>query len=497
MVSSKLTLDTSIKFAEVVESNKNRPVHFIGLGGIGMSGLAKFLLELGYKVSGSDLKDGPTMFSISGQGGTVYVGHTAENVGNACAVVVSTAINESNPEIIEARNKNLPIFHRSQVLEALMSGLGREEKQISIGVSGTHGKTTTSGMASIVFDDAKCHPSMVVGGLMPFINTNSKLGNGKYFIAELDESDGTIELYTPDISIITNLEFDHPDHYTNGFEQLINTFERYVAALPANSKIILNADCGGNIELLNRINHDGVLLYSINPESELFDKAVYTVKNISVDGLNSSADVYRRGEFVGKLQLSVPGVHNISNALSVVGMALECGISFDSITASLNRFTGMKRRFQILGTAGGAKIVDDYAHHPTEVVATLSAARSVVDSVGRGRVVAIFQPHRYSRLANLWDDFKKSFTDADSLYICDVYAAGESRKGDVCSEKLSEEVEHSNVKYVSGPVERMADIICPDLKADDLVLTIGAGDITKLGQIIIEKVGLDSEKVPC
>lgn len=493
MVNAQLITDKNIKFREIVEKNINKPIHFIGLGGIGMSGLAKFLLELGYKVSGSDLKDGPTMTSISGQGGTVFVGHHAENIGNACAIVVSTAINEENPEIIEAKKNNIPIFHRSQVLEALMSGLGLKERQQSIGISGTHGKTTTSGMSSIVFDDAKYHPSMVVGGVMPFLNTNSKLGNGKYFIAELDESDGSIELYTPDISVITNLEFDHPDHYTEGFEQLISTFERYVSELSPDAKIVINTDCEGNRELLGKINHKGIILYSIDSSCELHSKADYRAEDIKTEGFKTTAIIYKGTELLGELNLSVPGAHNISNALAVIAVATECGIKFDNIAKSLKRFTGMKRRFQILGTANGAKIVDDYAHHPTEVQATLKAAKSVTESAESGRVVAIFQPHRYSRLANLWNDFTKSFSDADLVYICDVYSAGESTKSGVSSEKLCQEIEHSNVSYVAGPIEKVAETIYPDLKENDLVLTIGAGDITKLGQFLLEKLGLNAE----
>jgi len=482
----RLKIDKNNGFPKEITIESGKAIHFVGLGGIGMSGLAKFLLELGYKVSGSDIKDGPTMFSISAHGGTVYVGHNAENINKASLIVASSAIKTDNPEIAEAIKRNIPIIHRSQVLEALMSGLGLKDKQISIGVSGTHGKTTTTGMISLVFDDAKLCPSIVVGGQMPFLNTNSKLGSGKYFVAELDESDGTIELYSPNISVITNLEHDHPDHYTGGIDQLFDTFERYIKGLGDDSKVIVNADCPGINKLLTRINHPGIILYSIDENN---DKAKYTVKNINAKGLKTSATVYKDNECIGELNIGVPGFHNVSDALATIAVAMECGLKFEQIVHSLNRFTGMKRRFQLLGTASGAKIIDDYAHHPTEVQAVLKAAKSVVESEGKGRVVAIFQPHRYSRLANLWNDFIESFKDADVLYVCDVYSAGEKPFEGVSAERFSREVKHNNAHYAPGAVDRLQELVTSIIRPDDLVLTIGAGDITKLGYIIIEKEG--------
>ncbi|MFH0703119.1 MAG: UDP-N-acetylmuramate--L-alanine ligase [bacterium] len=477
----KLIINKNTKFPCKI----NGKIHFIGLGGIGMSGLAKFLLELGYRVSGSDVKDGAEMFSIAALGGTVFIGHSEKNIGDASIIVASSAIKASNPEIAEAQRRNLPILHRSQLLEALMSGLGLEEdgKQISIGVSGTHGKTTTTGMISLIFEDAELNPSIVVGGQMPHLNTNSKFGKGGYFIAELDESDGTIELYAPDISVITNLELDHPDYYTGGFNQLLETFENYIYKLKKNSKIIINTDCKGNRELLARINHPEIITYSLDNNN-----AVYTVNEVSVKGLDTKANIYKNNNFIGEIKLCVPGRHNISNALAAVAAALECGIEFEKIADSLARFTGMKRRFQILGCVNSIQIINDYAHHPTELKTTLKAAKEIVESNQTGRVIAIFQPHRYSRLANFWDDFIQSFKDADIVYICDVYAAGEKPVENISAERLSREIIHDKVYYAQGPMERIPDIVCPELKPDDMVLTIGAGNITKLGYVLIEKL---------
>ncbi|HBH17831.1 MAG TPA: UDP-N-acetylmuramate--L-alanine ligase, partial [Cyanobacteria bacterium UBA9579] len=386
MENNKLIVDKNINLKEL-DKNSEKTIHFIGIGGIGMSGLAKFLIELGYKASGSDIKENRLTEWISSHDGAVFIGHKAKNIDNASVIVVSTAIKESNSEIIEARKRNIPIIHRSQVLEAIMSGLGRTEPCISIGFAGTHGKTTTSGMASLIFEDAGLDPSFAVGGQMPYLKTNSKIGTGKYFIAELDESDGTIEAYSPDISIITNLEFDHPDHYQGGLEQIFTTFENYINKLKPESKVIINADCAGNRELLRRISHSGIILYSIDPDNELFNQAAYTVKEISTKGLNTKAQVFKDNKFIGELNLNIPGIHNVSNALSTIAAAVECGVEFEKIACSLARFTGMKRRFQILGTVNGGKIIDDYAHHPTEVQVTLQAAKNVVESNQAGRVV--------------------------------------------------------------------------------------------------------------
>lgn len=488
-MTERINIDKGKRFPSDITVENGKIIHFVGLGGIGMSGLAKFLLELGYKVSGSDIKDSQAMFSISTMGGTVFVGHNTENVEKASLIVVSSAIKTDNPEIIEATKKNIPIIHRSQVLEALMNGLGREIEQVSIGVAGTHGKTTTSGMISLVFEDAKLDPSIIVGGQMPFLNTNSKFGNGKYFISELDESDGTIQFYSPDISIITNLEHDHPDHYTGGIDQLFDTFESYIKGLKKGSKLILNADCPGIRQILTRINHQEIIFYSIEENNEFFSKSQYTVKNIVAKGLKTTAQVYKNNEFIGELNLGVPGLHNVSDALATIATACECGIQYKNTAESLNRFTGMKRRFQFLGTMNGAKIIDDYAHHPTELRAVLSAAKNVVQSEGQGRVFAIFQPHRYTRLANLWHDFVNSFKDADIVYICDVYAASEKPLENISSEKFSREIKHNNVHYAAGPISCLPKVILPEIKPDDLVLTIGAGDITILGNILIEKSG--------
>lgn len=475
------------KFIQEILKDTNKAVHFVGLGGIGMSGLAKFLLGLGYKISGSDIKESLITSSISALGGTIFIGHSANNVENASVVVASTAIKNSNPEILEASIRNIPVVHRSQILEMLMSGFGRDKKPISIGIAGTHGKTTTTGMISLLFEDAQLDPSFIVGGMMPYLKTNSKLGNGGHFIAELDESDGTIKFYSPDISIITNLEFDHPEHYKDGLEQLIKTFENYINNLDPESKIIINADCAGNKQLLKKVNHPGIILYSIDKENEFYNKALYRIEDVNINGLSTSAKIFREKELIGNLILNVPGIYNASNALAAIATGLECGIEFEKIVHSLCRFSGMKRRFQVLGPLNGALIIDDYAHHPTEIQATLKAAKNIVKYNKAGRVIAIFQPHRYSRLASLWNDFVNSFSDADMVYICDVYSAGENPIEGISSKKLSEEIICKNVCYLSGTIEDAVNFMENKIKPNDLVLSMGAGDITRFGALLFKK----------
>lgn len=489
-------------------------IHFIAIGGIGMSGLAKILIELGYKVSGSDIKNNAIIKFIENAGGIVKIGHSSKNINNCSLVVVSSAIKSDNPELIEAKKQNIPVIHRAQLLEALMSGFGEEKKQLrsgsdirsgdegdkrqaamqgklvpfSVGVTGTHGKTTTSGMTAFLFEMAGLNPSFAIGGQLPHFDVNSKAGFGSHFISELDESDGSIELYTPDISIVTNLEFDHADHYEKGFEQILETFERYVNDLDDNSKIIINTDDSGNLNLLKRISAKNIITYSSNFEHPLHKDAVYRAEAIATVP-NAKMKVFKKDELLGEITLGIPGIHNISNALASAAAAIECGVEFSQIANSLEKFTGMKRRFQTVGYFNGARIIDDYAHHPTEVQATLKTAKEVTSSTKKGRVIAIFQPHRFTRLANLWQDFANAFKDADVVYLCDVYPAGEAPIQDVNSENLSKEITYTKAFYVSGELENIAKEIKSEINENDIVLTMGAGTITQLGQIIIDNAG--------
>lgn len=476
----------------VLPNATTKSIHFIGLGGIGMSGIAKIFAELGYKISGSDIKDSPTLFSMSERGATVFIGHHPNNIDEAGLIVVSSAIKIDNPELSKALELNLPVVHRAQMLSLLLSGKvkGQHENQVSIGVTGTHGKTTTSGMIGMLFENSQLKPTIVVGGQMPILNTNSKLGSGQYFIAELDESDGTILLYTPDITVITNLELDHADHYQGGMEQLLSTFTDYIENLPSDATVIINMDCEGNRKLLERLpsKYSKILTYSIDCNSPYFKDAKFKATDIVIEGFNSKFKVLYENEPFGEVNIIIPGMHNISNTLAAVAVGIESGLGLEKVISSICKFSGMKRRFQILGTAGDARIVDDYAHHPTEIKATLCAAKNILQNEGKGRVVAIFQPHRYTRLSTFWNDFTNCFDCADIVYVCDVYSANEKPIEDINSKRLTECIKHNNVHYIEGSIEHVADQVYDKIRPNDIVLTLGAGSITKLGNILIEKL---------
>lgn len=473
-MAEKIEIDLSKKFPE--DFDKSKKIHFIAIGGIGVSAIAKYFLEMGFRVSGSDMKENKNTDLLREAGAEIFTGHSASNVEGAALIVASSAIRVDNPEIVEAKKLGIPIYHRSHALEAVMRGVGQSQKPVGIGFSGTHGKTTTTGMASLVFELSGKSPTSMIGGILPQFSTNAKLGSGGYVISELDESDGTIVLYSPDILVVTNLEVDHIDHYKDGFEQLLETFLITAGNLPAGAKLVLNADDTGCMELYKKADKSKVVLYSTqnSPQADFF------AKNSILKGLSSSFDVYKKDKFLGKIELSVPGEHNISNALSVIISALECGISFVDIQKSIKQFIGTKRRFELVGEFNGAKIYDDYAHHPTEIEATLKSAKQL-----NKRVVAIFQPHRYTRFAGFWEDFKKSFSGADVLLVTDVYAAGDEFSPEYNSEIFAQQV--AGATYIKGNIDEIKSKVADFIKPDDVVLTIGAGDITQLGYKLCQK----------
>ncbi len=475
------------KFTLNIDEFIKKSVHFIGIGGIGMSALARYLLEQNYSVSGSDLKESKITDELKNLGANVYISQQTENINNAALIIVSSAITDDNPEYIEAVKRGLPILHRSQLLNILMNKEISGQNINKIGVAGTHGKTTTSGMIVHILHNAQSDPSFVVGGIMPELDTNSKYGKGDFFVAELDESDGTIINYSPNISIITNLELDHVDHYRGGFDEVLETFKRFILNQPAKSKTIINIDCPGSKKLLQGLGlNDKFVFYSTNAFSEAIN---YTVKCIEVKGFNSSFDLYKLGHKLGRVTLSIPGVHNVSNATAAIAAVMESGVSFAKAAYTIASFTGMGRRFQKLGEVKGATIIDDYAHHPSEILSTLEATNSVKENLNKGKIVAIFQPHRYSRFKNLWDEFKKSFKLADKLIVCDVYAAGEAPIENVSSADFIKDIIHKDATYVSGSVDAVSQTIYNEIEYDDIVLTLGAGDITRLGKNLLKMTG--------
>lgn len=446
--------------------------HFIAIGGIGMSGLAKYLLEMGHSVSGSDLEETKYTQKVAKIGAKVYIGHREEQVPENSVVVASTAIRDTNPEIVQAKKLGLKVHHRSDILKMLAEDLNKN--QLFIGFSGTHGKTTTSGLASYVLSKANLAPSFVVGGYVPEIATNAKFSRGAHFIAELDESDGTIVKYSTDISVINNLEADHLDFFKNGLDTLVETFNIHISKA---KKIVVNNDDKGNLRLMNE-----------NPDKKFvtfgLENADYMAKNIELFEKGSKFDFYNRGEFISSVELSVLGKHNVYNALAVLAGLSEANIDVISLIPHFKTFSGMGRRFEFVGNVLDIDFYDDYAHHPSEIKATLE---SVKNSFKNSRVVAVFQPHRYTRLKGLWEDFKLAFDNCDKLFVTDVFEASEDKIEGITSENFVKEFSEKAV-WVSGNMREVAQKIRPQLQKNDVVITLGAGTVTHLCPDILELI---------
>ena len=435
--------------------------HFIAIGGIGMSGLAKYLLEEGHTVSGSDITDTKYVEKLRKLGATVHIGHSAENVPDDSIVIVSSAIRNDNPEVLQAMAKGLPIYHRSGLLRKV-SEMAQEKGKCFIGFSGTHGKTTTSGLCSFVLDRAGLEPSFVDGGIVPGLDTNAQHKDGKFFVAELDESDGTIIKYSPDILVINNLEEDHLDFYKNGINDLIKTFDIAVAN---SKKVIVNIDNFGVQALKGNF-----ITFGLND-------ADYTAKNIVYTKDFTTFGLYHNNEFITSIRLQLSGVHNVYNTLGVIAALCEAGLDINEIKDYFIEFTGMGRRFQKVCDIGGIEVFDDYAHHPTEIKATLDAAAS---KFGKENIVAVFQPHRYTRLKGLWDEFKTAFDEAGRVIVTDVYAASEDPIEGINGEHFAEELDGS--EYYSGSIGDVARKLFPSLHDGNVVIGLGAGTITILGK---------------
>ena len=434
--------------------------HFIAIGGIGMSGLAKYLLEDGHTVSGSDIQESKYVDKLRKLGAEVHVGHDAKNVPENAVVVVSTAIRENNPELVRAKELGLKIYHRSDLLKEIAQ-TAQNDGKCFIGFSGTHGKTTTSGLMSYVLEKANLNPSFVDGGILPDISTNAQHKNGRHFVAELDESDGTIVKYSPDILVINNLEEDHIDFYKNGIKDLIKTFNTEISKA---KKVIVNKD------------NEGVKLLEGNFVTFGLNNADYVAKNIEYTKTGTSFDVYYKDKSLVSLNIQLTGIHNVYNTLAVVSAMNEAGIDLSGLAQYFQEFTGMGRRFQKVCEFSGITVYDDYAHHPTEIKSTLEAS---VQKFGKENIVAVFQPHRYTRLKSLWNDFKTSFENAGRIVVTDVYAASEDPIDGITGKAFADEI---GVEHFSGNMSEVAKKLLPTLKNGDVVIGLGAGTITALGR---------------
>lgn len=454
-----------------MNSKKSEWIHFIGIGGAGMSGIAKVLLELGYRVSGSDLHTSEATERLNQSGAQVFIGHKAENVQEGVdTVVISSAIPEKNTEIQRAKKLNIPVIQRAEMLSKLM------EKQKAICIAGAHGKTTTTSMIASVLEKNNFDPTIVVGGELNDIGGNAKLGRGEYLVAEADESDGSFLKLKPWSTVITNIENDHLDHY-GSMDKIIDAFKDFVNLGSPEGFTVL---CVDNFFVRQLLEHVPGKLITYG----LKEKAHYMAKNIIHHGLGTRAEVYYKEELLGFLELKVPGKHNIINALAAIAVGRELGLTFQEIVEVLKDFQGAQRRFQVLGTVNNILVVDDYAHHPTEIKATLEAARNSHS----GRVVVVFQPHRYTRTKFLAEEFAQSFNEADLLILDDIYAAGEKPIPGVSVQNIMDNLPDTvNAKYIKGR-EAIVEYLLTIVKPGDLVLTLGAGDVWKAGVELLEVI---------
>ena len=435
--------------------------HFIAVGGIGMSGLAKYLLEQGATVSGSDISDSKYVNKLREMGADIHIGHKEDNLPSDSIVVVSTAIKENNPELIKAKREGMLIYHRSDLLEKLSHVKGN-----FIGYSGTHGKTTTSGLASFLLSKAGLKPSFVVGGIVPSLDTNAEYASEDFFIAELDESDGTIVKYSPDVLVINNLEADHLDFYKNGLSSLLSTFKGYLEKL-SSTKFVINIDDDG-VKALDLTDY---VSYGIDNDADFMAKNIRTENGLTV------FDLFKSGEFVTAIKMQFPGKHNIYNVLAVVASLDASNVDILSITPYVSDFTGMGRRLQKVLEFDGVTVYDDYAHHPTEIKATLTALKYANPDKN---LIAVFQPHRYTRFKAFWDEFKASFSSADSVVVTDVYSASEDEIEGINSVEFVKGMD--NAKHYQGNMLSVAEKLLPTLKSGDIVVGLGAGTITALGK---------------
>ena len=452
---------------------KNKKYYFIAIGGVGMSGLAKYLLENGCDVSGSDIVDSKYIQKLRDLGAKVYIGQKAENVPSDAVVVASTAIRENNPEMLRARELGLTVYHRSDIL-AEISRWGK----FFLGYSGTHGKTTTSGLSSYVLEKAGLKPSYVVGGIIPELGINAHSQDGRFFCAELDESDGTIVKYSPNVCVINNLEADHLDFYKDGLKSILETFEKFISNIPESAVVLVNKDCSATMSLHSH----KVLTFGLSD-------ADYMAKSIQFKPDCTTFDIYYKGKFLTDLKIILRGKHNVYNALSVLASLHQAGVDINAVKPHFATFSGMGRRFQKVGEFNGVTIFDDYAHHPTEIKATLSSAEGMHGK----NIIAVFQPHRYTRLKNLWDEFLNAFDNVDKVIVTDVYAASEDEIEGINSEKFAEQLSQKvNCEYLSGSISDVAKKLYTELKNNDVVIGLGAGTITNLGKelIAIEKEGV-------
>jgi len=449
--------------------HKIRTIHFVGIGGTGMCGIAEVLANLGYEVSGSDLADGDSVRRLRRLGCRVEIGHAKENLGSAQVVVVSTAVGAANPEVAAAREAGIPVIPRAEMLAELM------RMKFGIAVAGAHGKTTTTWLCSLVVDQGGFDPTIVVGGRLRAFDSNARLGQGRFLVAEADESDGSFLRLSPTLAVITNLDREHLEHY-GSMEKLRATFVEFANKVPFYGAAIVCLDdplARGLLPDLER----RVIGYGFSEDAEV--RAV----NRRREGSRTVFAVERSGEHAGEISLAVPGDHNVRNALAAVAVGLELGVDWSGIASALHDFSGISRRMEIRSDADGILVIDDYAHHPTELAATLSACR---DAYPDRRLVAVFQPHRFTRTRDLAREFGPPLAQADRLVVTSIYAAGEAPIPGVDARTILDAVGRAGARAASlvENWEDAVDLILPETRPGDVVLTLGAGDVWKAGDLL-------------
>ncbi|MCG8687631.1 MAG: UDP-N-acetylmuramate--L-alanine ligase [Desulfobacterales bacterium] len=449
----------------------NYHIHFVGIGGIGMSGIAELLLNLGYTVSGSDLKLSHITERLESKGATVYKGHAKDNIREVNVVVTSSAIAKENPEVVKAKELGLPIIPRAEMLAELM------RIKYSIAVSGAHGKTSTTSMISQILNTAGLDPTVIIGGLLQGLDTNALHGSGDFIVAEADESDGSFLKYAPAIAAVTNIDLEHLDFYKD-IEDIKDKFVQFINSIPFYGLAILCLDNEHIQDILPRINVR-YTTYGLTAQSDL------QARNIRFENGKAIFSVFQKDADLGEILLNIAGQHNILNAMAGIATGLELNIPFETIKKALEKIKGVKRRLEIKGKKKGITVMDDYGHHPTEIMATLTAVR---ESYPDKRLIVVFQPHRYTRTQALFDDFTRAFYQSDILMVLPIYAASEDPIPGVDANELVKGIRahgHKEAEFAPDFTQALS-MITHKAKEGDMVLTLGAGDVYTLGEKLVE-----------
>ena len=450
---------------------RNRHIHFVGIGGIGMSGIAEVLLNLGHRVSGSDLRQTDITRRLTELGAVISQGHTAENVIGADVVVVSSAVDPTNVEVAAARQSFIPVIPRAEMLAELM------RLKYSIAVAGSHGKTTTTSLVGVILGEAGLDPTLVIGGRLDSIGSNARLGGGDFLVAEADESDGSFLLLSPSFAVVTNIDLEHLDYYRD-LEHIKETFLTFVNRVPFYGSAVICLD-DANVQALIPDIKKRYITYGLTAQADI------QAADLETTSWGSRFSLVVRGERLGPVEINLPGRHNVLNALAAAGVSLELDVPFDAVAQGLARAGGIHRRMEFKGEVGGVTVIDDYGHHPTEIRATLAALRSCFPD---RKILVLFQPHRYSRTRGLMDEFATAFNQADRLLLTEIYPAGEKPIEGVTGQALAESVRqhgHHDSDFVPD-LDLLPQRAAEELKSGDVVLTLGAGSIWRAGPRLLE-----------